>query len=212
MGCTSSSAGPVSSPGKPETKKVEGKGSAKGGGFNFKPIHSAVRWNSKPIEEIEQLLNSPEAVNCVDTDNGNRPIHIAAQNGHLNVIELLIRKNAELDVLNGKGNTAYHMALGYDYYDVAMALSNAGARTDIVNEAGSPGYRGLEGDKTLGIAAFISATSTEQVEHAFRLCEGKLDEVDKVQFIQAGLKQKKALGAAWTPAIQDKFREISKKL
>ena len=35
--------------------------------YNFKPVHSAVRWK-KPLEEIEALLNSsPKAVNCVDT-------------------------------------------------------------------------------------------------------------------------------------------------
>ena len=35
--------------------------------YNFKPVHSAVRWN-KPIEEIEALLNaSPKAVDCIDT-------------------------------------------------------------------------------------------------------------------------------------------------
>jgi ankyrin repeat protein len=50
--------------------------------LDFKPIHSAVRWN-KPINEVKELLVSEEAVNCVDVGNGNSPIHIAAQNGKL---------------------------------------------------------------------------------------------------------------------------------
>lgn len=103
---------------------------------DFKRVHSAVRWN-KPTDEIAGLLSSKEDVNCSDDRNGNQPIHIAAQNGHYDIIGLLLTKGADVNAVNGKGNTPLHMAIEYDYYDSAMRLIEAGAKRDVLNAAGS---------------------------------------------------------------------------
>ncbi len=178
---------------------------------NFKPIHSAVRWN-KPVDEVEQLLVSPAAVNCIDESNGNRPIHIASQNGHNDLVKLLIRKKADLMVKNMKGNTALHMAVGYDYYETALLLMNAGADAEALNDSGVAAKFGLEGDKAIGIAALAAASSHSDVVHAFTLCDQVIEKLNKVNFIQAGLKAKKSLGDQWTSDLQDKFKEITGKL
>lgn len=178
---------------------------------NFKPIHSAVRWN-KPVSEVEQLLDSLEAVNCADETNGNRPIHIASQNGHNDLVKLLIKKKADLASKNLKGNTALHMAVGYDYYETAQLLMKAGADPEVVNEAGIAAKFGLEGDKAIGIAALVAAASHNDVVVAFNLCEEVIEKLNKVNFIQAGLKAKKGLGEQWTSDLQDKFKEITGKL
>lgn len=179
--------------------------------INFKPIHSAFRWN-KPVAEVEALLTSPAAVNCVDSSNGNRPIHIAAQNGHEDLIKLLIKKNAELDAVNAKGNTGLHMSIGYDYYDVSKLLIDAGANIEVLNESNVPAKLGLEGDKCLGIALLCKASTPEEVSEAFDLCESVLENLHKINFAQSGLKAKKALGEAWTPALQDRFKSITGRL
>jgi len=72
MGCASSApiADKTNSP-SIETKKKKTKQE-----FDYKPIHSVVRWNTAPIEEIKALLNSPAAINCSDPGNGNIPLHI----------------------------------------------------------------------------------------------------------------------------------------
>lgn len=177
----------------------------------YKPIHSAVRWN-KPVDEVEILLVNADAVNCEDPGNGNRPVHIAAQNGHDDLIRLLIKKKADLNAKNGKGNTALHMAIGYDYYDSAKQLIQAGASLEEENESGIPAKYGLEGDKCLGIALLCKATTPEEVSEAFDLCDSEIDHLHKINFAQSGLKAKKALGDAWTKDLQERFKGITNKI
>jgi ankyrin repeat protein len=179
--------------------------------INFKPIHSAVRWN-KPIEDIESLVFNADAANCVDSVNGNRPIHIAAQNGHFEVLQLLLNKGAELNAKNVKGNTAIHMAVGYDYYECAMLLIEAGADPLLPNEAGFPANTGIDGDKTLGLAALACAKNAEDVAYAFDLCEERIDEVNKSHFVAFGMKTKKSLGPEWKQELQDRLKAITLKL
>lgn len=206
MGCSASknvdqdsSPGPVSKTSEP------------GKVVDFKEIHSAIRWN-KNFEEIKSLASSKEAVNVVDPGNGNCPIHIAAQNGHLNIVNFLIQKKANLDAKNLKGNTALHMAISYDYYDCAKALVAAGANIDILNDAGHPACKGLEGESCFAMAAFVSANNIEEIDSALSLCEAEYTTLEKSKFIQTGLKSKKKFGASWTPSHQEKFKSIAAKI
>lgn len=179
--------------------------------FNFKPIHSAFRWN-KPIPEIKALMTSPEAINCIDTQTGNSPIHIAAQNGHNSLVAYLIELGCNVNLKNGKGNSAIHMAIGYDYYDAAVMLINAGGDPNQTNDMGFPANRGLEGDKCMAIAALVCAQTANDVNNALKLCEEQSDLIDKVSYVQAGMKVKKILGPLWSEDMQTKFKEILSKL
>mmetsp|Transcript_9826 Transcript_9826/g.13492 ORF Transcript_9826/g.13492 Transcript_9826/m.13492 type:complete len:105 (+) Transcript_9826:242-556(+) len=104
------------------------------------------------------------------------------------------------------------MAIGYDYYDAAKLIIEAGGDISIKNLADFAAERGLEGDKSLGVAALVSAKTAEDVGVAFTLCEQKLDYVDKASFVAAGMKAKKLLQGSWSDALQDKFKEITAKL
>jgi len=208
MGCGNSKDTSVAAAEKPGSVKGAPAGPKE---VNFKPIHSAIRWN-KPLDEIDRLLDCPEAVNSEDTANGNRPIHIAAQNGHFATVQLLIEKGALLNVQNQKGNTPIHMAIGYDYYECAMLLIQNKGDPLLKNEAGHPGQNGIDGDKTLGLAALVSAKSEEDVLRAFDLCEERIGEVVKASFVAAGLKTKKSLGPEWSTSVQERFKGIIAKL
>merc|ERR1719428_1142671 len=94
-------------------------------------IHSAIRWG-KPISELESLIVGDQ-IDCQDEQNGNRPIHIAAQNGHLEIVKWLISKKCDVSAQNGTGATALHMSVGYDFYYVTKALLEAGADQTIKN-------------------------------------------------------------------------------
>jgi ankyrin repeat protein len=177
---------------------------------NFKAIHSAFRWN-KPPEEIERLLTSEAAVNVPDPANGNRPIHIAAQNGHNELVKLLIRKKADLNIQNAKGNTGLHMAIGYDYYETAILLMENGSDTEMKNELDFPAKYGLEGNKALGIAALIVAKNSNDVLEGFQLCQAVVKDLDRAMFVQAGLKAKKTIGSAWTADMQETFKDLTSK-
>ena len=67
----------------------------------MKKIHSAIRWN-KPLGELAALITNPDQANCSDPRNGNRALHIAAQNGFTPVCKLLIAKGAEVNAVNDK--------------------------------------------------------------------------------------------------------------
>eukprot|EP01038_Epipyxis_sp_PR26KG_P013454 gene13454-18046_t len=179
--------------------------------FSFKPVHSAIRWN-KSMSDIEKLLSHPEAPDCVDPVNGNRPIHIAAQNGHLEIVRLLISKKVEVNALNSKGNSALHMAIGYDYYDAAKLLLENDANETITNLAGHQARRGIDGDKTIAIAALICAKSAEEATSALSMCESNLGELDKAGLGQAGLKAKKNLGDSWTEDMNVKLKGLLNQL
>ena len=62
---------------------------------DFKPIHSAIRWN-KSIEDVKAVLKLKGSADIADPGNGNCPIHIAAQNGHANIVALLIKLKGQL--------------------------------------------------------------------------------------------------------------------
>jgi hypothetical protein len=192
--------------------EVTASGKPVGPGDEWKKVHSAVRWN-KP--EAADLLNNPSAVNSVDPVTKNQPIHIAAQNGHFDLVKLLLERGADPNSKNGKDNTPLHMAIGYDYYECAQLLIKHGADIAICNGAGVPGDRGLEGDKCFGIAAFVSAEKSkvpEDVLEALKLCLRDVAFLDKASFAQVGMKAKKSLGENWTAEMNDQFKNIMMQL
>ena len=178
-----------------------------------KKIHSAIRWN-KPLGELAGLITGAEQANCEDSRNGNRPIHIASQNGFTPICKLLVAKGAEIDAVNGKGNTGLHMALGYDYDECAAFLTQCGADQTIVNAEGHAAKNGLEGDKgpdgyVAPLAELRDARTVEESMKALaRITSEGLGNDDKAALVQCGLLKKKNFPDSWTPKVQDAFREL----
>jgi len=174
--------------------------------IDFKPCHSAVRWNK--LGDLQNILKNAKTVNVQDTGNGNYPIHIAAQNGHIDIVNLLIKHKCEINLKNGKGNTALHMAIGYDYYDCATAIIKAGGDLNMVYDAGVQASRGLEGDKTLSLIEFMAAKTAKEAVGALKNCETDVAILNKVVFVSTGLKLKKSLENNWTDSMQTQFKRI----
>ena len=178
-----------------------------------KKIHSAIRWN-KPLGELAGLIVGPEQANCEDPRNGNRPLHIASQNGFTPICKLLVAKGAEINAVNGKGNTGLHMALGYDYDECAEFLFSCGADGSIVNSEGHAGKNGLEGDKgpdgyVAPLAELREARTVDESMAALRrITKEGLGNDDKAALVQCGLLKKKNFPDSWTQQVQDAFREL----
>ena len=178
-----------------------------------KKIHSAIRWN-KPLGELASLVTDPERANCEDPRNGNRPIHIAAQNGFTPICKLLVAKGAEIDAVNAKGNTGLHMALGYDYDECADFLVSCGADLMIENAEGHAAKNGLEGDKgpdgyVAPLAELRDARTPEESAAALkRIAKEGLVDADKAALVRCGLLKKKNLPESWPPDVQDAFKRL----
>lgn len=175
--------------------------------IDFKPIHSAVRWNNS-YEEVVEYLDTEEQIESRDNGNGNYPIHIAAQNGHHDLVKLLIERKANLNAVNMKGNTAFHMAIEYDYYESCKLLMDAGADITIKNSDGHPAIYGIEGEKNIAVCELYSAKITEDAVNSLKKCLQDMVNIDKVTMAQAGLKVKKSMGAQWTDECQDLFKQV----
>ena len=85
-------------------------------------FHSMVRWK-KSVATIQEYVDTyPGIQDSKDPVNGNRPLHIASQNGHYAIVKQLIDLGVDLNAQNNSGNTALHMARAYDYFWVSRYL------------------------------------------------------------------------------------------
>ena len=131
MGCVSSSSKVAEIDLQPKEAQINVEG-------EWKRLHSIIRWNKEAeIAELKKnLKDNPQAVALKDSGNGNYPLHIAAQNGHSTLADILINKGADVNAINGKGNTPLHMAIEYDYFECSQYLVKAGADMNIANHSG----------------------------------------------------------------------------
>jgi hypothetical protein len=131
-----------------------------------------------------------------DAQTGNRPIHTAAQDGHLEIVQWLISKECNVNSRNQMGATALHMAVAHDHYFVVEALLAANADGTIKNAAGNEAITGLDGDKTgsnawdSGLNMLQSASDAAMAEAALAKIEANPEGVDKAKVAQAGMQKK----------------------
>lgn len=120
-------------------------------------IHAEIH-EGKPVAELEKIIqdlahrdgdDSDELIFLEEQDaqNGNRPIHVAAQDGHLEILQWLISKKCKVDCRNHMGDTPLHMAVTYDRSSVVEALLAANADRTIKNAAGIEAIPSTDGDK-----------------------------------------------------------------
>lgn len=189
----------------------------------MKQLHSAFRWG-KPVAEIEELVSSWEggqgmsdAAAAADEKNGNKALHIAAQNGHIALTKYLLEKGVEPNAQNFNGQTALHMSVEYDMYFQSKLLLEAKADPNIANKAGHSALTGLEGSKT-GLDAWdnpmnilkAAEDKEEEMSAAFEALE-KADpkDLDRSILAQTGMKKRKQCPKHWQP---ERFKEIVQKL
>ena len=177
-------------------------------------LHSLIRWNKYPEKITAFLATNPDTINMCCPRNGNSAIHIASQNGHIDLVKQLIAGGASLDTKNGKGNTPLHMAKAYDYFWTARVLVEAGATESLQNDDGHPASGGIDGD-TGGInwiAALTSAHTLAELTEALDGLLSQVDEIDKSALVMGGMQKKKSDKAIWTSEIDRKFKLICKQV
>lgn len=81
---------------------------------------------------VEKLIQRGASVNPA----GWTPLHYAAANSRLSIIELLLRKKADINAKSPNGTTPLMMAARANATDAVRLLLGQGAQTTPVNEAG----------------------------------------------------------------------------
>ena len=97
------------------------------------------------FDDVVEMVGQPDWSLPTDYQDGagNTLLHIAAQNGSKRLIKFLIRRGANLDMVNLSGQTALHFCFGYGYNDVGEWLVGRGADDSLLNKDGLTCYEGL---------------------------------------------------------------------
>ena len=64
------------------------------------------------------------------------PLHLATEEGHLEIVQALITAGANIEATDHQGNTPLHLAVNHGHLKVVQALVNAGANKDTPNKLG----------------------------------------------------------------------------
>lgn len=182
-------------------------------------FHSTLRWG-KPVSELESLIagakvDGLDAVCAPDAKTGNQALHIAAQNGHRELVDWLLSKKSDVNAQNFKGQTPLHMSVEYDFYFISKRLLDEGASRELENSDGCKAILGISGSKE-GAEAWDSpltilknASSKEELDLGLSSLEkADLAIFDKASLARAGMMKGKEFGAAWDKA---RFMEILSK-
>ena len=101
------------------------------------PLHTAVlEWHKSPTLCCPLITN--ESVNVAD-HHGNCALHIAARNGDIQTVQLLVDCRADVNALNEDGQTPLHTAAGgeKDCPELCSILLEHNAKIDAVDKDGN---------------------------------------------------------------------------
>lgn len=94
------------------------------------------------LDSVRALLESdPQLLNVID-QGGYTPLHKAAYNGHVEIVEYLISKGADLNARSNSGSTPLHGAAFHGHPEAVRTLIEKGAEIDIKNNGGYTPFLG----------------------------------------------------------------------
>ena len=101
------------------------------------PIHDAA--GAGDVEKVRALLAVDRTAVDAKDGNGHTPLLIAAANGQIEVMKLLLEKGAAVDAKDSNGSTPLTLAVWQGYLDMAKLLLEKGAAVDAkTNEGFTP--------------------------------------------------------------------------
>jgi TonB family protein len=117
------------------------------------PIHDAAR--DGDLAKVKSLLQMQLGAVSSKDDNGNTPLHCAAENGHKDVVALLLANKAEVNAKNNQGETPLHVAASKGKKDIAELLLAGQADANAKNSDGVTALRLAEQKGNTEIAELL---------------------------------------------------------
>tara|TARA_B100001248_G_scaffold262700_2_gene261150 strand:- start:40740 stop:41663 length:924 start_codon:yes stop_codon:yes gene_type:complete len=94
--------------------------------YGYTVFHYAARWGHLEVAErfMQEggVLLSPKIINAVDKA-GRTALYLAASNGSLSVVKVLVEAGADYQIANNEGNTPIQAAEKYGYQEVVEFLN-----------------------------------------------------------------------------------------
>lgn len=116
---------------------------------------AAMEGNLDDVKRILDMLDRGEGINCRDLTHGATPLHLAAAQGHNEVIALLLDSGADINVQeNEYGATALHLAVDRKHFESVQLLIARGAD---VNARDTKGGTVLYTAAHLGVVDILTA-------------------------------------------------------
>ncbi|KAL8916890.1 MAG: hypothetical protein Q9208_008292 [Pyrenodesmia sp. 3 TL-2023] len=109
------------------------------------------------MRRLKEALQTSLDVNALQGPTGLAPLHIAAVNGHVDVIQLLLKNGADVDLRSSYDKTALNNAASGAHAEAVRIILDAGAQTSVRAGPGSD-------TPLLSVLQYKSHVSARQIE------------------------------------------------
>lgn len=99
-------------------------------------LHNAIQKGD--VARVKTLISNNKELIHMKSDKGLTPLHLAVQNGKLEIVEFLISQGADINAKDSEGNTPLITALAFRKTDTAKFLISKGADVRIRNAQDEP--------------------------------------------------------------------------
>ncbi|CDF39470.1 unnamed protein product [Chondrus crispus] len=119
------------------------------------------------VRDVEQILGRykgdsnelarflPAVVGAADSISGNKALHFCAANGHLDILHVLLRNGADINVTNLSGSTPLHYAALTGQLEIVKELIRQNAQAVVENKYEKTALDEARSAKHSDIAEFL---------------------------------------------------------
>lgn len=102
-------------------------------------IISNVENSEERLVQLKRYLDQEGFTNINDIDSfGDTALHIASNDGFIDIVEILLSKGANPNIADKMGNTPLHLAALFGNLQIVTLLLNHGADINYTNDLGAP--------------------------------------------------------------------------
>lgn len=106
---------------------------------SFNELYNAIE--SANFDEVKRLVIEEEYDLNDENDDGDAPLHVAALQGHTEIVKFLMLKGANVNSKNPEGDTPLHLALREGHLEIARSIIFAGGDPSIKNNRHNNNYK-----------------------------------------------------------------------